>query len=65
MLDSAEKDKRGMPVSAPVMSIFGPDTKLKLSILYPVTTSRNLEEILRVVLSLQLTVEKMVAASVD
>lgn len=54
-----------MPVSAPVVSIFGPDTKLKLSILYPVTTSRNLEEILRVVLSLQLTVEKMVAASVD
>lgn len=65
MLDSAEKDKKGMPMAALVVFIFGPDETLKLSILYLVTTSRNLDEILRVVTSLQLTVEKMVAAPVD
>ncbi|ELK01774.1 Peroxiredoxin-6 [Pteropus alecto] len=61
----AEKDKKGMPVSAPVVFIFGPDKKLKLSILYPVTSGRNLDEILRVVISFQLTVEKMVATPAD
>nr|KAF6291396.1 peroxiredoxin 6 [Myotis myotis] len=65
MLDPAEKDEKGMPVTARVVFVFGPDKKLKLSLLYPATTGRNFDEILRVVISLQLTAEKRVATPVD
>lgn len=50
MLDPAE-DEKGTPVSVCLVFVFGPDKKLKLSILYPATTGRNFEEIFRVVLS--------------
>lgn len=65
MLDPDERDKDGMPLTARVVFIFGPDKKLKLSILYPATTGRNFDEILRVVDSLQLTAVKKVATPVD
>ncbi|KAM9180268.1 peroxiredoxin-6-like [Dugong dugon] len=65
MLDPVEKDKKVMPVMACVVFIFGPDKKLKLSILYPATTGRNFDEILRVVIALQLMAEKSVAILVD
>lgn len=65
MLDPVEKDANNMPVTARVVFIFGPDKKLKLSILYPATTGRNFDEILRVVDSLQLTGTKPVATPVD
>uniref|UniRef100_A0A6J0U2T5 Peroxiredoxin-6 n=1 Tax=Pogona vitticeps TaxID=103695 RepID=A0A6J0U2T5_9SAUR len=65
MLDPDERDKDGIPLTARVVFIFGPDKKLKLSILYPATTGRNFDEILRVVDSLQLTAAKKVATPVD
>uniref|UniRef100_A0A4X2K5M7 Peroxiredoxin 6 n=1 Tax=Vombatus ursinus TaxID=29139 RepID=A0A4X2K5M7_VOMUR len=65
MLDPDEQDGQGMPLTARVVFIFGPDKKLKLSILYPATTGRNFDEILRVVDSLQLTAYKKVATPVD
>ncbi|ETE65982.1 Peroxiredoxin-6, partial [Ophiophagus hannah] len=65
MLDPDEIGKDGMPLTARVVFIFGPDKKLKLSILYPATTGRNFDEILRVLDSLQLTAVKKVATPVD
>ncbi|KAJ7332447.1 hypothetical protein JRQ81_014627 [Phrynocephalus forsythii] len=65
MLDPEERDKDGIPLTARVVFVFGPDKKLKLSILYPATTGRNFDEILRVVDSLQLTAAKKVATPVD
>ncbi|XP_034507585.1 peroxiredoxin-6-like, partial [Ailuropoda melanoleuca] len=65
MLDPDEKDLEGMPVTARCVFIIGPDKKMKLSILYPATTGRNFDEILRVVDSLQLTANHSVATPVD
>ncbi|XP_068937670.1 peroxiredoxin-6-like isoform X3 [Petaurus breviceps papuanus] len=65
MLDPNQRDGQGMPLTARVVFIFGPDKKLKLSILYPATAGRNFDEILRVIDSLQLTAYKKVATPVD
>eukprot|EP00048_Salpingoeca_helianthica_P014658 m.222823 g.222823 ORF g.222823 m.222823 type:complete len:224 (-) comp16113_c0_seq1:28-699(-) len=61
MLDPVEKDAAGIPLTARAVFIVGPDKKLKLSILYPATTGRNFDEILRVIDSLQLTAYHKVA----
>ncbi|XP_068566541.1 peroxiredoxin-6 [Cebidichthys violaceus] len=65
MLDPDERDKDGVPLTARCVFVIGPDKKMKLSILYPATTGRNFDELLRVVDSLQLTAQKKVATPVD
>jgi 1-Cys peroxiredoxin 6 len=65
MLDPDEKDGAGIPLTCRAVFIVGPDKRLKLSILYPATTGRNFDEIIRVIDSLQLTATKKVATPVD
>ena len=50
-----------------VRSVFvvGPDKKIKLTLTYPQTTGRNIDELLRVIDSIQLTAKFSVATPVD
>jgi alkyl hydroperoxide reductase subunit AhpC len=60
-------DGRTAANNATVRSVFviGPDKKIKLMLVYPMTTGRNFDEVLRVLDSMQLTAAHKVATPVN
>ena len=65
MIDADESNTVGMPLTCRAVFIVGPDNLLKLFLYYPATTGRNVDELLRVIDSLQLTATASVATPVD
>jgi len=61
--ETGTSEGRTAATNATVRSVFiiGPDKKIKLMLTYPMTTGRNFDEILRVLDSIQLTIEHKVA----
>ncbi|XP_045784766.1 peroxiredoxin-6 [Maniola jurtina] len=61
MIDQGELDSTDMPVTARAVFVVDPYKKYRLSLLYPASTGRNFDEILRVIDSLQLCDKNKVA----
>jgi alkyl hydroperoxide reductase subunit AhpC len=64
---SGDPAKRTAADNQTVRNVFviGPDKKIKLILVYPMTTGRNFDEVLRVIDSMQLTAKHKVATPVN
>src|SRR6202008_4038666 len=64
---SGDPNKRTAADNQTVRNVFGigPDKKIKLVLVYPMTTGRNFDEVLRVIDSLQLTANHKVSTPVN
>jgi alkyl hydroperoxide reductase subunit AhpC len=64
---SGDPTERTPAANQTVRNVFvvGPDKKVKLILVYPMTTGRNFDEVLRVIDSLQLTADHKVATPVN
>ena len=62
MLDPNNLDMGNLPLTIRAVFIIGPDKKLKLSLNYPASVGRNMDEIVRCVDALQLSAKHSVVS---
>lgn len=65
VLDVTQKDTKGLPLTVRACYILDPKKAIKAAIIYPASTGRNFDEIVRTIDSLQLTSKHSVATPVD